>query len=149
MAVVTQSGWAVDAKELPWVPMQPKDGSPPRAFAKILHLDVERNVVIMLNRVVKGTRLPEHTHLCEAIGYTLEGRWSYRDLDLTSDWFGVEPTGTEHAPEYAEDTVALIIFLGDSPELLRTKLPDGREVTTTMQTFIDLKRQQDELVASR
>ena len=149
MAVVTQSGWAVDTNELPWVPMQPKDGSPPRAWAKVLHLDVERNLVIMLNKVAKGSLLPEHTHLCEAIGYTLSGSWSYRDMQLGADWFGVEPTGTEHAPEYQDDTVALIIFAGDSPQLLRTKLPDGGEVTTTIDTFIELKRIQDELTATR
>lgn len=146
--VTTQSGWAVDTKEIPWVPMQPKDGSPPRAYAKILYLDVDRNVVIMLNKVTKGVALPTHTHLCEAIGYTLEGKWSYRDLELGPDWFGVEPTGTEHAPEYAEDTVALIVFVGDSPELLRTTLPDGRTVTTTIDTFVELKRRQDELMAT-
>jgi len=149
MAVAPKVGWAFDTRSIPWVPMQPRDGSPPRSFAKILHLDVERNLVIMLNRTVKGSVLPSHTHLCEAIGYTLKGDWSYRDIRLGPESFGVEPTGTEHAPEYAEDTEALIIFVGDSPDLLTTHLPGGRSVTTTIDTFVELKRKQDELIAAR
>jgi hypothetical protein len=148
MAVAPQVGTAVDTSKMPWVPMQPKDGSPPRSFAKILHLDERRNFVIMLNRTVKGTVLPSHTHLCEAIGYTLRGRWAYRDIDLGPESFGVEPTGTEHAPEYTEDTEALIIFLGDSPDLLKTHLPDGRTITTTMDTFLELRRKQEEMIAA-
>ena len=40
----------------------------------------------------------------------------------------------------------MIVFLGESPELLRTKLPDGREITTTIDTFIELKKAQDTLI---
>ena len=145
MAVVPSAGFAVDVASIPWVPMRPKDGSPARSFAKILHLDEGRNLVVMLNRTVGGTTLPVHTHLCEAIAYTLSGRWAYRDVDLGAGSFGVEPVGTEHAPEYAEDTEALVIFVGDGPDLLRTTLPDGTEITTGIDTFIALKRAQDAL----
>src|SRR5205807_4805989 len=111
MAIAPSTGTGIDTKTIPWVPMPTKDGSPTRAWAKLLHLDLERNFVIMLNKVAQGTVLPQHTHLSEAIGFTLSGHWSYRDLQLGPDSFGFEPTGTEHAPEYQEETVALIIFL--------------------------------------
>ena len=148
MAIAPTTGIGFDTKAIPWTPMPTKDGSPTRAWAKLLHLDLERNFVIMLNKVAQGTVLPQHTHLSEAIGFTISGHWSYRDLQLGPDSFGFEPTGTEHAPEYQEETVALIIFLGDSPELLRTKMPDGREIVTTIDTFVDLKKRQEELMGA-
>lgn len=147
MAVVSSNGTAVDVAEIPWMPMQPRDGSAPRSYAKVLHIDERRNIVVLLNRTVKGTVLPEHVHTCDALSYTLNGRWAYRELELGEGTFAAEPVGTEHAPEYLEDTEAIIIFIGDSPELLQTRLPDGRVVSSTIDMFIDLRRRQEEAMA--
>jgi hypothetical protein len=147
MAVVSASGIAVDVAEIPWIPMQPRDGSPARSFAKVLHIDEKRNLVIFLNRIVGGTMLPSHVHTCDAMTFTLSGHWGYRDLDLRPGTFGLEPSGTEHAPEYTEDTEALVIFVGDTPELLQTKLPDGRVISASMDMFLELRRAQEQAIA--
>lgn len=150
MAVVsTGNGTAVDVAEIPWMPMQPRDGSAPRSFAKVLHIDEARNLVVLLNKTVKGTKLPEHVHTCDALTYTLSGSWAYRDLELGAGTFAAEPVGTEHAPEYAEDTEAIIIFVGDSRELLQTKLPDGRVVSSSIDMFIELRRLQEEAMSAQ
>jgi quercetin dioxygenase-like cupin family protein len=100
------------------VPMM-KDSLGPGINFQPLLLDAEVGVWSLLATFAPGTTLPIHLHTGPVHGYTLKGRWIYReypDQPQTSGSYLYEPASSVHTlyvPEdNTEDTVVLFVIYG-------------------------------------
>lgn len=96
-----------------------KDALAPGVNYQPLFLDPEAGIWVVLAHFTPGATLPVHLHTGAVHGYTLSGKWAYReypDQPQTAGSYLYEPGSSIHqfyAPEdNTEDTVVLFIVYG-------------------------------------
>jgi hypothetical protein len=98
---------------------------------KILHVDEERNIVVVMSRIAAGGDGGKHLHLCEAIAYTARGEWAYDNGSLPEGAVAIEPHGSIHTPTSEGGSEQFVVFVGTGPDLLQTLDEDDNVVATT------------------
>jgi len=105
----------VNANDIPVVRDALGDG----VHAKVLRLDVENGVWVVLAIFAPGVRIPLHYHTGTVDAWTISGSWNYveyADQPQTAGSYLYEPGGSVHTLECpesnTEDTVVLFIVNG-------------------------------------
>lgn len=104
----------------------------PNTFFRVLHVDETNNIVILNFKMPPWTKTPVHGHHCTATAYTLEGQWSYDDLDFNRGDLAYETTVEVHQPFTRENGAILLTTLiggAGNDSLLEDHHEDG---TTTL-----------------
>jgi quercetin dioxygenase-like cupin family protein len=72
---------------------------------KVLRVSLATGVWVVRNRFAPGVELPTHKHTGPVEGFTLSGRWHYREYDFYSGpgSFIHEPAGSVHTLHVPED----------------------------------------------
>lgn len=103
---------------------------------KILHVDVERNIAVVVTRFAPGGNGGRHLHLCEAIAYTVSGEWAYEEGSLPVGAVAIEPYGSIHTPISQHGSDAFVVFVGTGPDMVQELDDDGNVIgTTTIEHF--------------
>ncbi|HMC41980.1 MAG TPA: 2,4'-dihydroxyacetophenone dioxygenase family protein [Acidimicrobiales bacterium] len=86
-------------EDLPWVDAGGGIG------LKVLRVSVATGVWVVRNRFQPGVELPTHKHTGQVEGFTISGRWHYREYDFysTAGSFIHEPAGSVHTLHVPED----------------------------------------------
>jgi quercetin dioxygenase-like cupin family protein len=86
-------------EELPWV-----DGGGGIEL-KLLRVSLPTGIWVVRNRFAPGVELPTHKHTGQVEGFTLAGRWHYREYDFysTAGSYIHEPAGSIHTLHVPED----------------------------------------------
>lgn len=98
---------------------------------KILHVDVERNIAVVISRFAPGGNGGRHLHLCEAIAYTATGEWAYEEGSLPEGAVAIEPYGSVHMPTSDQGSDAFVVFVGTGPDMVQELDDDGNIIGTT------------------
>jgi quercetin dioxygenase-like cupin family protein len=74
---------------------------------KVLRVSIATGVWVVRNRVQPGVELPTHKHTGQVEGFTIAGRWHYREYDFysTAGSFIHEPAGSVHTLHVPEDNL--------------------------------------------
>lgn len=94
---------------------------------KVMRVDIAAGIWVIRNRFQPGVELQKHKHTGTVQGYTLSGKWHYREYDFMSSAgsYIFEPAGsvhTLHVPEdNSEPTDVLFVIQG----ALLYLTPDG------------------------
>jgi 2,4'-dihydroxyacetophenone dioxygenase len=85
--------------ELPWV------DAGAGIELKLLRVSLPTGVWVVRNRFAPGVELPVHKHTGQVEGFTLAGRWHYREYDFysTTGSYIHEPAGSIHTLHVPED----------------------------------------------
>jgi quercetin dioxygenase-like cupin family protein len=85
--------------ELPWV------DAGAGIELKLLRVSLPTGVWVVRNRFAPGVELPVHKHTGQVEGFTLAGRWHYREYDFysTAGSYIHEPAGSIHTLHVPED----------------------------------------------
>src|SRR5438132_9522073 len=107
--------------ELPWV-----DGGGGIEL-KVLRVSLSTGVWVARNRFAAGVELPTHKHTGQVEGFTLAGRWHYREYDFysTAGSYIHEPAGSIHTLHVPEDNTAPTDVLFVIEVALINLAPDG------------------------
>ncbi len=97
------------AESIPWVELY--EG----IEMKMLRRGEGTGIYTVMNRFAPGIELPKHRHVGAVHGYTIEGRWGYREYAWIADKGGYvfEPSGSVHTlyvPDDATDA-AVVVFV--------------------------------------
>jgi 2,4'-dihydroxyacetophenone dioxygenase len=106
---------------------------------KVLRRGDGTGVYTLLNRFAPGVELPKHRHVGAVHGYTIEGRWGYREYDwiACAGSYVFEPSGSTHTlyvPESA-DGPAVVVFVIEQALVLLDE--HGNEFMTQDSATID------------
>ncbi len=72
---------------------------------KVLRVEVDQGIWVVRNRFQPGVTIPTHRHTGGVHGFTLSGRWHYKEYDFvnTAGSFIREPSGSVHTLTVPED----------------------------------------------
>jgi quercetin dioxygenase-like cupin family protein len=90
---------------------------------KMLRRGDGTGIYTVMNRFAPGIELPKHRHVGAVHGYTLQGRWGYREYDWLADAGGYvfEPSGSVHTlyvPEGAAEQAVVVFIIEEALILL-------------------------------
>jgi 2,4'-dihydroxyacetophenone dioxygenase len=68
-------GFQLGAEECPWIPGEPG------CWNKFTLFDLSNNGFVTVLKMNPGRSLQPHYHAQPVVGYTLQGRWKYREYD--------------------------------------------------------------------
>ena len=76
---------------------------------KVIRVNIETGVWVLLNRFDPGTQIPRHKHTGPVEGYTLKGRWHYLEYDFwsTAGSYIYEPANSVHTLDVPADNTEL------------------------------------------
>jgi 2,4'-dihydroxyacetophenone dioxygenase len=108
--------------ELPWV------DAGAGIELKVLRVSLATGIWVVRNRFAPGVELPTHKHTGPVEGFTLAGRWHYREYDFysTAGSFIHEPAGSIHTLHVPEDNDAPTDVLFVIEGALVNLTPDGQ-----------------------
>lgn len=98
-----------DGDSIPWVELW--DG----IEMKMLRRGESTGVYTLMNRFAPGVEIPKHRHVGAVHGYTLQGRWGYREYDWIAQAgaYVFEPSGSVHTLYSPSDSnePAVVLFV--------------------------------------
>src|SRR5579875_3665731 len=107
------SDYIVDDAEGVWIPYE--NGT----FNKFVMFDLARNHFAVILRCEPGSGIAYHYHTGPVLGYTLRGRWKYREHDWTAGPGTVvyEPCAEAHTLQVIGDEPMVALFHVMGPHL--------------------------------